>query len=137
MSYPYMNPQSIIFVPSNAQVNLAMAPAFCPVQPCTITGVTLTSATAVNVADAASDIFLNLVQLANATNVIATLSLNSTSNLIANTPCQLAINATTCQIAAGVVCGWNVLIENVANKSFGTIACYQIDYVQGSPASEA
>jgi len=136
MSYPYMNPESIIYSPSNAQVNESMKPIFCPTQKVTITGVSLTSGTAVNVADAASEIWFNLVQLANATNVVATGYCNATSNLIANTPFQLTLNSQNKVVSAGTVIGLNVKIENVANTSFGTAATWQIDYVQGSPGSE-
>ena len=134
MSFPYMNPQSIIFTLATA-ANIGMRPIFKPLQKVTITGVSLTSGTAVNVADAASEIRCNLVDISNATNVIAALVLNTASNLIANTACEFTLNTTLVGVAAGTILALNVGIENIANKTIDN-ATYQIDYVQGSPGSE-
>ena len=137
MSFPYMHPQTIIFVPSNAQVNIAALPIFKPIQTVTITGVTLTSPTALNVSAAASsNVTVKLLQLANASNIVANLSLNSVSNLVANVARELVINTTLAAVATGTGLGLEVILANVANQSFGTAAMYQIDYVQGSPGSE-
>ncbi len=140
MSYPYMTPHSIIFPiqsATNARLNIDMLPIFVAPNVLTITGMTLVAASAVNVEDAASEIRVNLVQLANATNVPARLTLNTVSNLVANAATEFTVNSTCATIAAGTVLGINLGVENEANMNFGLFACYQMDYVQGSPGAEA
>ena len=140
MSYPYMTPHSITFpiqAATNARINIDMLPFFVAPNVLTVTGMTLSAASAVNVADAASEIRVNLVQLANATNVVASLLLNTASNLVANAATEFAVNSTVATLAAGTVLGINLGVENEANMNFGTFACYQMDYVQGSPGAEA
>ena len=135
MSFPYMNPQSLTFTPANVSANVTMLPLFCPTQGVTITGVTLTSDTAYN-SPSANMIQINIVELANSTNKVATLILNQTSNLVANTPRQFTLNTSLVGVLEGTVLGLNFSMQNEANTNLGAVGTYQIDYVQGSPGSE-
>ena len=136
MSFPYMNPHSIIFVPNNASEDISMLPIFTPVRTITITGVSVTGTTGRAGTGGTDEIRCQIIQLANASNKVATLLIDATHNLTANTPMQFTINSTLDEVAAGTVLGINVAYEDSQNAHFGTTAVYQIDYVQGAPGAE-
>jgi hypothetical protein len=133
--YPYMHPFSLKFIPSNSKANIAYCPAFTPVETCYLTGVSVIGSGATT-GDDTDYVDLQLVQLANASNVVATINFNTGVNGTANAATQLAINSSLNPVSAGTVLGWLATFGTVGNQNLGAMALYQIDYIQGSPAAE-
>jgi hypothetical protein len=134
MSFPTMSPQSITFIPSNAKAAIAAQPFFVPVEKCYITGASVVSGTAIT-GNNTNYVAISLIQLANASNVVATINLASGTNATVNAVTDLTINSTLNPVAAGTVLGLTVAYGNTANINMA-LAMYQLDYIQGSPASE-
>lgn len=133
--FPCMNPSSICFVPANAKANITAQAIFKPVQNTTITGVSVSPSA--NVTGANADyVLLKLIQLANASNVVATVNIIAGVNLTANTAYDLTLNSTLAPVAAGTALGLVATFNTVGNVNLGSEVLYQIDYIQGSPASE-
>ena len=139
-SFPYMNPHSITFIPgTNASENIGFMPIFVAPTALTVTGVSIVPLTAVTGATTNDEIYMNLVQLANTTNKVATLRVSATVNLAINTAQAFTVNSTVSSLTKGAVLGLNVSLEDEENSNFGNLTqqcVYQIDYVQGSPGSE-
>lgn len=136
MSFPAMSPHSVIHIPSNAKANITALPVLVPVKKITITGVSVVPNAALTGADARY-ILLKLIQLANASNVVATINIKTGVNLVANTVREFTINDTLAPVGAGTVLGLTANFNDVANAHMGTEVGYQIDYVQGAPGAEA
>jgi hypothetical protein len=133
--FPYMKPSAIKFIPSNAAANITAQPLFTAVGKTYITGASVVHSGAV-VGDDTDYIAISLIQLANASNVVATINFKTGVNSVANAAADLTLNSTLNPVASGTVLGLTVLFGTTANINLGTMAMYQIDYVQGSPASE-
>jgi hypothetical protein len=129
-----MSPQSITFIPSNAKAAITALPVFTPVETCYLTGVSIVSDTAIT-GDNTNYVAISLIQLANASNVVATTNLKAGTNATVNAVTDLTVNSTLNPVAAGTVLGLTLAYGNTTNINIGQYVL-QIDYIQGSPAAE-
>lgn len=137
MSYPYMNPQSIILTGiANFAANLTATPIFTPVNKITITGFSVVTDGAVTPVEALTNINAYLINMAAPTAQLAFINVNTTCAMTANAALQA--NIVTSTVAAGTRLAVYMTAANAANAAgtWGTHGCYQLDYIQGSPASE-
>ena len=130
-----MTPHSLVFTPNNALANITYQAVFTPVHEVTITGVAIVAYNGC-VGNNANAVLCKLVELANTSNVVATINYYATINATANTASELTINTTLDNVSAGKTLAAYVTFTNSSNTNFGTYWMAQIDYVQGSPGNE-
>ncbi len=139
MSFPAMNPQNRVVGTdlANFAANLAVTPVMVvPAHKITITGFSVVTTTAFGPADAPTNIKAYLINIAAPTTPIAYLWANSSNPVTVNTKFAANINTSLSNVAANTILAIYMNASNITNAVWGTKGMYQIDYVQGSPASE-
>ena len=135
MSFTYFNPRSLMYggQKANFSANMELTPIFVAPKALSITGFSVVSNGTVN-CNSKSNINAYLIDMARPTAQLAFINVNATSNMIANTAVQGDI--VNCNVPEGMVMGIYMNYSNIGNV-YGEAGSFQIDYVFGSPASEA
>ncbi len=128
------NVKSILITPVNALANITALPVFTPLHTATITGFSFVASAAVVGANA-DYVLIKLIQLANSSNVVATLNVITGVNVSGNARQNNTTNTTIDEVTSGMRLGLSVACNDTINVNLGSEATFQLDYVQGSPAS--
>ncbi len=128
------NVKSILITPVNALANIASMPVFTALEPVTITGFSFVASAAITGANA-DYVLIKLIQLANVSNVVATLNVNTGVNVTANARQNCTVNTTIDEVSSGMRLGLSVACNDTGNVNLGSETTFQLDYVQGSPAA--
>lgn len=138
MSFPYMNPNSVVVTPADPDANLDDVPVFRAPNPVYVTDARVFSRSAVTGANA-DYVTVSFHELGDASNVYANVNVAAGTNITANTWQALNVNTNEANVAAGTTVAMTVVFKTTANVNFGTTAddvIYQLDYVPGSAPSD-
>lgn len=127
--------KTILITPVNALANITALPVFTPKSTVTVTGFSFVASAAITGANA-DYILIKLIQLANVSNVVATLNIITAVNVTANARQNCTINTTIDEATTGMRLGLQVACNDTVNVNLGSETTFQLDYVQGSPAAE-
>lgn len=128
------NVKSIIFAPLNSLANITATPVFTPLETVTITGFSFVPTSAITGANA-DYVLIKLIQLANSSNVVATLNIITGINVAANARQNCTVNTTIDEVTSGMVLGLQVACNDTINVNLSAVATFQLDYLQGAPAN--